>query len=58
MFIRFERNEDARIELHFGELFPRVGFNVTNLETDSRPVVGFYNKQGAAEQRMKGGRGC
>jgi hypothetical protein len=26
----------AKVEFHFGELFPRVGFIVTNLETDSR----------------------
>jgi hypothetical protein len=28
----------AKIEFHFGELFLRVGFIVTNLETDSRAV--------------------
>ena len=32
----------AKVEFHFGELFPRVGFIVTNLETDSRAVVRFY----------------
>ena len=37
------------MEFHFGELFPRVGFIVTNLETDSRAVVRFYNKRGTAE---------
>ena len=26
----------AKVEFHFGELFPRVGFIVTNLEADSR----------------------
>jgi hypothetical protein len=31
----------AKAEFHFGELFPRVGFIVTNLETDSRAVVRF-----------------
>jgi len=35
----------AKVEFHSGELFPRVGFIVTNLETDSRAVVGFYNKR-------------
>jgi len=39
----------AKVEFHFGELFPRVGFIVTNLETDSRGVVRFYNKRGTAE---------
>jgi hypothetical protein len=39
----------AKVEFHLGELFPRVGFIVTNLETDSRAVVRFYNKRGTAE---------
>ncbi len=43
----------AKVEFHFGELFPRVGFIVTNLETDSRGVVRFYNKRGRAEQWIK-----
>jgi len=38
----------AKVEFHFGELFPRVGFIVTNLETDSRAVVRFY-KSGARQ---------
>jgi len=33
----------AKVELHAGELFPRVGFMVTNLETGSRAVVRFYS---------------
>jgi transposase len=37
----------AKVESHFGELFPRVGFIVTNLETDSRAVVRFC-KRGTA----------
>ena len=36
----------AKVEFHFGELFPRVGFIVTNLEMPSRAVVRFYNKRG------------
>jgi hypothetical protein len=40
----------AKVEFHFGELFPRVGFIVTNLETPSRAVVRFYNKRGTAER--------
>jgi Transposase DDE domain group 1 len=43
----------AKVELHFGELFPRVGFIATNLETDSRAVVRFYNQRGTAEQWIK-----
>jgi hypothetical protein len=46
----------AKVEFHFGELFPRVGFIVTNLETDSRAVVRFYNKRGTAEQWNKEGK--
>jgi hypothetical protein len=34
----------AKVEFHCGELFPRVGFIVTNLGTSSRAVVRFYNK--------------
>ncbi len=43
----------AKAEFHVGELFPRVGFIVTNLETPSRAVVRFYNKRGTAEQWIK-----
>jgi len=46
----------AKVEFHFGELFPRVGFIVTNLETDSRAVLRFYNKRGTAEQWIKEGK--
>jgi hypothetical protein len=46
----------AKVEFHSGELFPRVGFIVTNLETDSRAVVRFYNKRGTAEQWIKEGQ--
>jgi hypothetical protein len=50
------RRAVAKIEFHFGELFPRVGFIVTNLETDNRAVVRFYNKRGTAEQWIKQGK--
>jgi hypothetical protein len=33
----------AKVEHHAGELFPRVGFIVTNLPLPSRAVVRFYN---------------
>jgi len=46
----------AKVEFHSGELFPRVGFIVTNLETDSRAVVRFYIKRGTAEQWIKEGK--
>ncbi len=45
----------AKVEFHFGELFPRLGFIVTNLATDNRAVVRFYNKRGTAEQWIKEG---
>jgi len=44
------------MEFHAGELFPRVGFIVTNLERESRAVVRFYNKRGTAEQWIKEGK--
>jgi hypothetical protein len=43
----------AKVEFHFGELFPRVGFIVTNLTGSNRAVVRFYNKRGTAEQWIK-----
>ncbi len=46
----------AKVEFHAWELFPRVGFIVTNLETPSRSVVRFYNKRGPAEQWIKEGK--
>jgi len=41
---------------HAGELFPRVGFVVTNLRWKSKNVVSFYNKRGTAEQWIKEGK--
>jgi len=43
----------AKVEWHQGELFPRVGFIVTNLGGGSKPVVDFYNGRGTAEQWIK-----
>ena len=45
----------AKVEFHTGELFPRVGFIVTNLGALSRAVVRFYNKRETAEQWIKEG---
>jgi len=53
---RTARRVVAKVEFHFGELFPRVGFIVTNVETDSRAVVRFYNQRGTAEQWIKEGK--
>jgi len=46
----------AKVEFHFGELFPRVGFIVTNLMAANRAVVHFCNKRGTAEQWIKEGK--
>jgi len=44
------------VEWHAGELFPRVGFLVTNLKWRSQRVVRFYNARGTAEQWIKEGK--
>jgi hypothetical protein len=41
------------MEWHNGELFPRVGFIVTNLTRPAKRVVRFYNQRGRAEQWIK-----
>jgi Transposase DDE domain group 1 len=46
----------AKVEWHQGELFPRVGFIVTNLTWRSKRVVRFYNGRGTAEQWIKEGK--
>ena len=46
----------AKVEFHCGDLFPRVGFIVTNLTASNRAVVRFYNKRGLAEQWIKEGK--
>jgi hypothetical protein len=46
----------VRVAWHAGELFPRVGFVVTNLKWHSKKVVRFYNRRGTAEQWIKEGK--
>jgi len=46
----------AKVEWYAGELFPQVGFIVTNLRWKSRNVVKFYNQRGTAEQWIKEGK--
>ena len=46
----------AKVEWHAGELFPRVGFIVTNLRRDEQDEVYFYNQRGTAEQWIKEGK--
>ena len=46
----------AKLEWHQGELFPRVGFIVTNLSYPTKGIVSFYNGRGTAEQWIKEGK--
>ena len=46
----------AKAEWHQGELFPRVGFILTNLSIRPEGVVNFYNGRGTAEQWIKEGK--
>jgi hypothetical protein len=46
----------AKVEWHQGELYPRVGFIVTNLIRPNKRVVKFYNGRGTAEQHIKEGK--
>ena len=46
----------AKIEWHAGELFPRVGFIMNNLNKHSKNVVKFYNGRGTVEQWIKEGK--
>jgi hypothetical protein len=44
------------VEWHNGELFPRVGFIVTNMTGHAKSIVSFYNKRGTSEQWIKEGK--
>jgi hypothetical protein len=46
----------AKVEWHPAELYPRVGFIVTNLARPAERVVAFYNQRGTAEQHIKEGK--
>jgi hypothetical protein len=46
----------AKVEWHPGELYPRVGFIVTNLSRPTARVTKCYNGRGAAEQHIKEGK--
>ena len=46
----------AKVEWHQGELFPRVGFIVTNLNYPTKGIVSFYHGRGTAEQWIKEGK--
>ena len=49
-------NKKRRVVWHPGELYPRVGFIVTNLSRPAERVVAFYNHRGTAEQFIKEGK--
>jgi hypothetical protein len=46
----------AKVEWHPGELYPRVGFIVTNMARPAERVVAFYNQRGTAERWIKEGK--
>jgi hypothetical protein len=46
----------TKVEWHQGELFPRVGFIVTNLSYPVKGIVNFYNGRGTTEQWIKEGK--
>ena len=48
----------AKVEWHPGELYPRVGFIVTNLSRPAENIVAFYNHRGTCEQWIKEGKGA
>ena len=46
----------AKVEWHSGELYPRVGFIVTNLARSAEGIVAFYNRRGTCGQYIKEGK--
>lgn len=48
----------GKVEWHPGELYPRVGFIVTNMARRAENVVTIYNKRGTREQWIKEGKGA
>jgi len=48
----------AKVAWHLGELYPRVGFIVTNLSRPAERIVAFYNQRGTCEQWIKEGKGA
>jgi hypothetical protein len=50
------RTVAAKVEWHRDELFPRVGFVVTNVRGGAKPIIDFYNGRGRAEQAIKEGK--
>ena len=52
------RRVTAKVEWHPGELYPRVGFIVTNLLNLADRVVAHYNKRGTCERWIKEAKGA
>ena len=52
------RHVVAKVEWHPGELYPRVGFIVTNLARSAEGIVALYNQRGTCEQYIKEGKGA
>jgi hypothetical protein len=50
------RHVVAKVEWHPGELYPRVGFIVSNLPRSAEGIVAFYNQRGTCEQHIKEGK--
>jgi len=46
----------AKIEWHPDDLFPRLGFIVTNMPMEADRITRFYNLRGTAEQHIKEGK--
>ncbi len=46
----------AKVEWHRGELYPRVGFLITNLKRPAKRIVKFDNGRGTAEQWIREGK--
>jgi Transposase DDE domain group 1 len=53
---KMPRRVVAKVEWYPGELYPRVGFVVTNLSRPAERVVAFYNQRGTAEQCIREGK--
>jgi hypothetical protein len=45
-----------KVEWHVGELFPRVGFIVTNSNTEAKRIITIYNGRAEIENRIKEGK--
>jgi hypothetical protein len=46
----------AKVKWHPGELYPSVGFIVTNKTRSAQRVVAFYNPRGTGEEHIKEGK--